>query len=399
MRVLVVEDERRLAGLLARGLTEAGHDTDLRYTGPDGLLAATTGRYDAVVLDVMLPGLDGVAVCQQLRRTGHTVPVLMLTARDAVPDRVAGLDAGADDYLGKPFSFDELLARLRALHRRTADATARVLQAGDLRLDPSQRRVSRGGTDVAMHPPRHRDHNHRRAPRGTAADQHGGYRPMTVRAPATTTAPTANPTRPDPTRFGPRIAARRDVLRDAGAAMRFRRHIAETIAYGGGDAASLELLHRFMIDITVPAEIRLPMARIYAFRGDAVGRHTLHEIARNTSAAMAYRTAALDSALRLGGHGVRDLLRCILANANDEPGMRVRAMGELKTDPADDDIRLVIDVGLDRQAHVELRTSAGLMLAETGVVGGLHILDALHRSRRTRWAAAAVRRRQSALNP
>jgi DNA-binding response OmpR family regulator len=150
MRVLVVEDERRLAGLLARGLGEAGHDVDVRHTGPDGLLTATTGRYDAVVLDVMLPGLDGVAVCRRLRAAGHRVPVLMLTARGEVPDRVAGLDAGADDYLTKPFSFDELLARLRALHRRTTDAAAAVLQAGDLTLDPARRRVTRGGTEVEV---------------------------------------------------------------------------------------------------------------------------------------------------------------------------------------------------------------------------------------------------------
>ncbi|MGI5239897.1 response regulator transcription factor [Dactylosporangium sp. CA-139066] len=150
MRVLVVEDERRLAGLLARGLAEAGHDVETRYTGSDGLLAATTGRFDAVVLDVMLPGLDGVTVCRRLRQAGHRVPVLMLTARGEVPDRVTGLDAGADDYLTKPFSFDELLARLRALRRRTADATATVLTAGDLALDPATRRVARGGTEIEV---------------------------------------------------------------------------------------------------------------------------------------------------------------------------------------------------------------------------------------------------------
>jgi two-component system, OmpR family, response regulator len=150
MRVLVVEDERRLAGLLARGLAEAGHDADIRHTGPDGLLAAAAGRYDAVVLDVMLPGLDGVTVCQRLRGAGHRVPVLMLTARGQVPDRVAGLDAGADDYLTKPFSFDELLARLRALHRRSADATAEVLQAGDLTLDPARRQVARADTQIEL---------------------------------------------------------------------------------------------------------------------------------------------------------------------------------------------------------------------------------------------------------
>ncbi|OLB77816.1 MAG: DNA-binding response regulator [Actinobacteria bacterium 13_2_20CM_2_71_6] len=150
MRVLVVEDEPRLARLLARGLDEAGHDADVRHSGPDGLLAATTGRYDAVVLDVMLPGMDGITMCQTLRRHGHSVPVLMLTARSEIPDRVDGLDAGADDYLTKPFSFDELLARLRALHRRTADATAAVLHAGDLTLDPARRRVARGQVEVEL---------------------------------------------------------------------------------------------------------------------------------------------------------------------------------------------------------------------------------------------------------
>ncbi len=150
MRVLVVEDERRLAGLLARGLGEAGHDVDVRHTGRDGLLAATTGRYDAVILDVMLPGMDGIAVSQTLRAHGHNVPVLMLTARSEVPDRVTGLDAGADDYLSKPFSFDELLARLRALHRRGAETATSALHAGDLHLDPAQRRVRRGDTDIEL---------------------------------------------------------------------------------------------------------------------------------------------------------------------------------------------------------------------------------------------------------
>jgi two-component system, OmpR family, response regulator len=150
VRVLVVEDERRLAGLLARGLDEAGHHTDVRHSGPEGLLTASTGHYDAIVLDVMLPGMDGVELCRALRRDGHTVPVLMLTARGEVPDRVAGLDAGADDYLSKPFSFDELLARLRALHRRTASAAGAVLRAGDLALDPAARRVTRGAAQVEL---------------------------------------------------------------------------------------------------------------------------------------------------------------------------------------------------------------------------------------------------------
>jgi DNA-binding response OmpR family regulator len=150
VRVLVVEDERRLADLIARGLCEAGHTVDVRHTGSDGLLAATGGAYDSVVLDLMLPGLDGITVCRKLRERGSSVPVLMLTARGNVPDRVAGLDAGADDYLPKPFSFDELLARLRALHRRAADAAAAELRAGDLVLDPARRRVFRADVELDL---------------------------------------------------------------------------------------------------------------------------------------------------------------------------------------------------------------------------------------------------------
>jgi two-component system OmpR family response regulator len=150
VRVLVVEDERRLADLIARGLREAGHTVDVRHTGSDGLFAATTGGYDGVVLDWMLPGLEGLTVCRRLRERGHRVPILILTARGQIPDRVAGLDAGADDYLPKPFSFDELLARLRALHRRTTDATAAELRAGDLVLDPARRRVFRADVQVEL---------------------------------------------------------------------------------------------------------------------------------------------------------------------------------------------------------------------------------------------------------
>ena len=150
MQVLVVEDERRLADLIARGLREAGHTVDVRHTGSDALLAATTGGYDSVVLDWMLPGLDGLTVCRRLRERGNRVPVLILTARGQVPDRVAGLDAGADDYLPKPFSFDELLARLRALHRRTTDAAAAELRAGDLVLDPARRRVFRADAEIEL---------------------------------------------------------------------------------------------------------------------------------------------------------------------------------------------------------------------------------------------------------
>ncbi|HET9546107.1 MAG TPA: response regulator transcription factor [Gaiellaceae bacterium] len=150
MRVLVVEDEAKLAGLLRRGLEEEGHAVDLARSGDDALWRAAAAEYDAVVLDVMLPGPDGFDVCRRLRERGVWVPVLMLTARDAVADRVAGLDAGADDYLAKPFSFAELLARLRALARRGAVERPAVLEVGDLRLDPAARRVWRGDVEVPV---------------------------------------------------------------------------------------------------------------------------------------------------------------------------------------------------------------------------------------------------------
>ncbi len=146
MRVLVVEDETKLANLLARGLREEGHATDIATDGKDALWMAEATPYDAIVLDVMLPSLDGFGVCRRLREQGVWSPVLMLTARDAVEDRIAGLDSGADDYLAKPFSFDELLARLRALVRRAPHERPTVIVAGDLRLDPASRQVWRGET-------------------------------------------------------------------------------------------------------------------------------------------------------------------------------------------------------------------------------------------------------------
>lgn len=150
MRVLVVEDEAKLAGLLRRGLEEEGHAVDLARSGDDALWRAAAAEYDAVVLDVMLPGPDGFEVCRRLRERGVWTPVLMLTARDSVADRVAGLDAGADDYLAKPFSFAELLARLRALARRGTAERPAVLEVGDLRLDPAARRVWRGDVEVSL---------------------------------------------------------------------------------------------------------------------------------------------------------------------------------------------------------------------------------------------------------
>ena len=150
MRVLVVEDEPRMARLLTRGLTEDGYAVDVAGSGPDAVWQATEFGYDAVLLDLMLPGFDGVEVCRRLRQAERWVPVLMLTARDAVEDRVRGLDAGADDYLAKPFSFAELSARVRALIRRGAVERPNELCAADLRLDPATRRVWRAGTELDL---------------------------------------------------------------------------------------------------------------------------------------------------------------------------------------------------------------------------------------------------------
>ncbi|HEY5273676.1 MAG TPA: response regulator transcription factor [Acidimicrobiales bacterium] len=150
MRVLVVEDDLRMAALLRRGLEEEGHVVDVRATGEGGLWLATEQPYDAVVLDVMLPDVDGFTVCRRLRAAGRWMPIILLTARTAIADRVEGLDAGADDYLTKPFSFGELLARLRALARRGQGERPVVLAAGDLRLDPAERRVFRGETEIEL---------------------------------------------------------------------------------------------------------------------------------------------------------------------------------------------------------------------------------------------------------
>lgn len=139
-----------MASLLQRGLREEGHAADIARTGDDGLWMAGAVEYDAIVLDLMLPGMNGVEVCRRLREGGVWSPVLMLTARDAVEDRVAGLDAGADDYLPKPFSFAELLARLRALARRGTAERPAVIDVGSLRLDPATRQVWRGETEIQL---------------------------------------------------------------------------------------------------------------------------------------------------------------------------------------------------------------------------------------------------------
>jgi two-component system, OmpR family, response regulator len=150
MRVLIVEDELRMASLIRRGLLEEGLAADVAASGEDALWMAEAHDYDAIVLDVMLPGIDGFETCRRLRANSVWAPVLMLTARDAVEDRVAGLDTGADDYLVKPFAFAELLARLRALVRRGDPERPNVLQVGDLTLDPAAREVRRGDEEIQL---------------------------------------------------------------------------------------------------------------------------------------------------------------------------------------------------------------------------------------------------------
>lgn len=141
MRVLVVEDERRLASIVRRGLLEAGYSVDNAYDGGEAQYMAENTRYDLIVLDIMLPEKDGVAVCRDLRLKNVNIPILMLTAKGSIEDRVTGLDSGADDYLVKPFAFCELLARLRALVRREAPSKTSSLQVGDLVMDILSREV------------------------------------------------------------------------------------------------------------------------------------------------------------------------------------------------------------------------------------------------------------------
>jgi two-component system, OmpR family, response regulator len=152
VRVLIVEDEPRMADLIRRGLAGEGLAPDVAGTGEDALWMAQAHDYDAIVLDVMLPRLDGFETCRRLRGAGVWAPVLMLTARDAVEDRVDGLDSGADDYLVKPFAFAELLARLRALTRRGDGERPAVLSVDDLRLDPATHEVARGSTPIVLSP-------------------------------------------------------------------------------------------------------------------------------------------------------------------------------------------------------------------------------------------------------
>ena len=150
MRVLVVEDERKIADFIRRGLTEQGYAVDVAYDGEEALDWPAVADFDVMLLDVMLPGRNGIDVCRTLRGRGVRLPILMLTARDAVDDRVRGLDSGADDYLVKPFAFAELLARLRALTRREAGVVTPSLEIGDLTLDTTTREVRRAGSAIEL---------------------------------------------------------------------------------------------------------------------------------------------------------------------------------------------------------------------------------------------------------
>ena len=152
MRVLVVEDEKRLAATLKRGLSSEGFAVDVALDGPQGLWMAREHPYDAVVLDIMLPGINGYKICGTLREEGNWMPILMLTAKDGEYDEAEALDTGADDFLSKPFSFVVLVARLRALVRRGVRPRPSVLVAGDLRLDPAARSCTRDGVDIALTP-------------------------------------------------------------------------------------------------------------------------------------------------------------------------------------------------------------------------------------------------------
>ncbi|MDX8376628.1 MAG: heavy metal response regulator transcription factor [Mariprofundales bacterium] len=150
MKILVVEDEARVAQFVQKGLREEGHAVDVAYDGEEGDFLANVNDYDLIILDVMLPKKNGLHVCRDIRKNGINTPVLMLTARDSIEDRVRGLDSGADDYLSKPFAFEEFLARVRALLRRSSDVKTPTLKLADLELDPINRRISRGSKPIRL---------------------------------------------------------------------------------------------------------------------------------------------------------------------------------------------------------------------------------------------------------
>jgi heavy metal response regulator len=150
MRVLIVEDDKKVGGFLKQGLQEEQYAVDVCRSGSDALHLSQVNPYDVIILDIMLPGMDGFTVCREMRQKGTLTPILMLTAKDEIADKVTGLSEGADDYLTKPFSFDELLARIRALLRRSQDYKTKVLKAGDLELDPIKRTVMRTGKKIDL---------------------------------------------------------------------------------------------------------------------------------------------------------------------------------------------------------------------------------------------------------
>lgn len=150
MRILVVEDEKRIASFIERGLKEQSYSVDISYDGESGLFQAQVNDYDCIVLDLMLPGKNGIEVCQALRSSGNQTPLMMLTAMNSVEDKVRGLDAGADDYLAKPFAFEEFLARIRVLLRRKGGQASSLLRIEDLELDQRSRRVTRAGQVVEL---------------------------------------------------------------------------------------------------------------------------------------------------------------------------------------------------------------------------------------------------------
>jgi two-component system copper resistance phosphate regulon response regulator CusR len=150
MRILVVEDDRKVGGFLKQGLQEEQYAVDVCRNGSDALHMAQISPYDVIILDIMLPGMDGITVCREMRQKAILTPILMLTAKDEIEDKVTGLSEGADDYLTKPFSFDELLARIRALLRRNQDYKTKELKAGDLEMDPLRRMVTRAGKKIDL---------------------------------------------------------------------------------------------------------------------------------------------------------------------------------------------------------------------------------------------------------
>ncbi len=150
MRILIVEDDKKVAGFLRRGLKEEQYAVDVCYDGEEALFQSQVNQYDLIILDVMLPKKNGFAVCKQIREEGNLTPILMLTARDQLEDKVKGLQEGADDYLTKPFAFEELLARIKALLRRTQDYKTKTLNVGDLELDPVSRKVTRQGKPLSL---------------------------------------------------------------------------------------------------------------------------------------------------------------------------------------------------------------------------------------------------------